>query len=366
MSNALSYLLGNYFFNSFASIKLIEQLILGLLQVRDVNLTQLALTIKGNEQASRYKKLQRFFAKFELSYTALAKLLIKLAGIDSDKWLLALDRTNWKFGQLDINILVLSICHKGIAIPIMWDMLPKGGTSNSFERQELIERFIKLFGVEKILGLLGDREFIGDIWFKFLSEKAVPFYIRIKENLTIGRAEKELVTANHLVKKLKNGEYKLLKGKRYLGKNYAGPKVSIAALRNDKGELVIIATNDKPYVALNLYKRRWEIETLFGCLKTRGFNFENTHMVHLDRISKLLGLLSIAFVFAHIVGEWQHSIKPIKLKKHGRRAISLFRYGLDYLRRIFLNTQKMLTALQEILDSFIRPLLAYLPRIILC
>lgn len=89
-------------------------------------------------------------------------------------------------------------------------------------------------------------------------------------------------------------------------------------------------------------------------------------MVHLDRISKLLGLLSIAFVFAHIVGEWQHSIKPIKLKKHGRRAISLFRYGLDYLRRIFLNTQKMLTALQEILDSFIRPLLAYLPRIILC
>ncbi|WP_410520711.1 transposase [Candidatus Tisiphia endosymbiont of Dioctria rufipes] len=40
----------------------------------------------------------------------------------------------------------------------------------------------------------------------------------------------------------------------------------------------IIATNDNPYQALDIYKRRWEIENLFACLKTRGFNFENTHL----------------------------------------------------------------------------------------
>jgi transposase len=130
---------------------------------------------------------------------------------------------------------------------------------------------------------------------------------------------------------------------------------------------VIIATNDKPQEALSIYKKRWEIETLFACLKTRGFNFENTHMVHLDRISKLLGLLSIAFTFAYIVGQWQHEeIKPIKLKRHGRKAISLFRYGLDYLRRIFLNTEKMVQKLQDIIDKFIKPLVAYLPGIIIC
>jgi hypothetical protein len=235
MNNALSCLLGNYFLNSFASIKLMEQIILGLLQVRDVNLTQLALTVKGTEQESRYKKLQRFFAKCELSYIALAKLLVKLAGVGSDKWLLALDRTNWKFGKLDINILVLSICYKGIAIPIMWDMLAKAGSSNNIERQELIKRFISVFGVEKISGLLADREFIGDQWLKFLFDRGVAFYIRIKENLTIGRAEGELVSANHLVKRLKDGEYIILKGARYLGKNYTGPKLSVAALRNYKG-----------------------------------------------------------------------------------------------------------------------------------
>jgi hypothetical protein len=164
---------------------------------------------------------------------------------------LAIDRTNWKFGKLDINILVLSICHNSIAMLIMWDMLPKTGTSNSNERKNLINRFLRVFGGEKILALLGDREFIGDNWLKFLADINVPFYVRIKGNLTIGRSGDELVTANQMVKKLKNSEYKVLKGRRFLGKNYKGPKVSVSALRNQEGELVIIATNDNPYQALD-------------------------------------------------------------------------------------------------------------------
>ncbi|CAF4466597.1 unnamed protein product, partial [Rotaria sp. Silwood2] len=212
MTSALSQLLGNYFFKSFASIKLIEQIITGLFYVRDVNLTQLALVVQGaGNDNSRYRKLQRFFSGFSFCYTALAKLLVAFAKIESEKWLLALDRTNWKFGKLDINILVLSICHNGIAIPIMWDMLPKTGASNSGERQKLIGRFLQVFGVEKISALLGDREFIGDDWLKFLADRNIPFYIRIKQNLTIGRSENELVTANPLVKKLQNNEYKVLR-----------------------------------------------------------------------------------------------------------------------------------------------------------
>ena len=48
-------------------------------------------------------------------------------------------------------------------------------------------------------------------------------------------------------------------------------------------------------------------------------------------IKKIFSLLAIAFCWAHKTGEWQHEIKPIKIKKHGRPAISLFRYGLDFI-----------------------------------
>ena len=37
-------------------------------------------------------------------------------------------------------------------------------------------------------------------------------------------------------------------------------------------------------------RERWEIETLFGCLKTRGFDFECTHVVEPERVQKLVAL----------------------------------------------------------------------------
>lgn len=70
---------------------------------------------------------------------------------------------------------------------------------------------------------------------------------------------------------------------------------------------------------------------MFGCFKGRGFNFEDTHITDQARIKKLVALLAIAFTWAHRTGEWRHEQKPIKIKKHGRPAMSLFRYGLDFL-----------------------------------
>ena len=50
-------------------------------------------------------------------------------------------------------------------------------------------------------------------------------------------------------------------------------------------------------------------------------------------MSKLLALLSLAMCWAVQTGEWLHQ-RPIKIKKHGRQAQSVFRYGLDYLRSV--------------------------------
>ncbi len=35
-----------------------------------------------------------------------------------------------------------------------------------------------------------------------------------------------------------------------------------------------------------MYRRRWEIETMFGCLKTRGFRMEDTHITDPDKSEK--------------------------------------------------------------------------------
>lgn len=87
------------------------------------------------------------------------------------------------------------------------------------------------------------------------------------------------------------------------------------------------------------YAKRWNFETLFGILTSRGFRFEETHLIEADRINKLLALLTLATVWAFKVGEGLHQQEPLKVKTHGRLAKSIFRYGLDYLPSIVFDIQ---------------------------
>src|SRR5512143_3511856 len=51
---------------------------------------------------------------------------------------------------------------------------------------------------------------------------------------------------------------------------------------------------------------RGQVETLFGCLKSRGFNLEDTHLTHPERLAKLMGLLAMAFAWTCRTGELLH------------------------------------------------------------
>jgi hypothetical protein len=84
---------------------------------------------------------------------------------------------------------------------------------------------------------------------------------------------------------------------------------------------------------LSLYAQRWGIEMLFKAEKTNGFYLEETHIIAHDRLATMLSMLYIAVAISVKIGVIRHSIKPIKVKKHGRRAISIFKYGFDTLKK---------------------------------
>ncbi len=119
-----------------------------------------------------------------------------------------------------------------------------------------------------------------------------------------------------------------------------GMALYFSGVRLPSGEYVIVAAPRAASTALEDYRVRRGIETLFACLKSRGFRLEETHLTDPERLAKLLALLAVAFRWAHVVGEWLAQAEPLrinKVKKHGRLAKSLFRHGLDYLRRILCN-----------------------------
>lgn len=229
-----------------------------------------------------------------------------------------------------INILTFAIAYKGIGIPLAWFVMDKAGNSFTNDRIKLLEKVISMMGISKIKGLLADREFIGSAWFDYLIKNKIPFYIRIKEDtLAKGARKGYAVPLKDIFRHVKEGKKKVLAQPLELLGNF----FYVAASRL-KDELLIVVTNKNPKKALQIYKIRWEIETLFACLKTRGFCFEDTHIIHPERIEKLIFVLCIAFCWSYRLGDLAEAIKPIKIKKHGRKAKSLFRYGMDKIREV--------------------------------
>jgi hypothetical protein len=331
-TNELATSLNQHFLWNKAKITCFIGMLLALITSRTVNLAKIACLFDSNaKQLSRYRRLQRFFAEFKIDYDNIAGFIFRMFFVSGGSWYLAIDRTNWKWGKSHINILMLAIVFKGTAIPIYWELLSenkKKGNSDTADRTALIEKFTARFGKNCIAGILGDREFVGHDWFGWLIKQKIPFYIRIKKNTVTTNSRGLSVDIDALFYDLKPQEERVIQGKRCIFDH----KLYLTALRLSDGELLILVTSQPPDNAIKIYGLRWQIETLFGCLKGRGFNFEDTHITDRERIKKLIVLLAIAFCWAHKIGEWRNDFQElIKIKKHGRPAVSLFRYGLDYI-----------------------------------
>ncbi|AUC60539.1 group IS10 transposase [Cyanobacterium sp. HL-69] len=316
-----------------ARLNFLALFLMALIRVRTVDLTSLSLAFRTcAKPESSYKRLQRFFANFNLDLSLIAKTIVSLMNIPQP-WVLSIDRTQWCFGSTCFNIFVLGIVHKGVAFPITWTMLEKKGNSNSCERMDLLDQFWEIFPTAQVSYICGDREFIGKEWLTYLMiEPQIPFRLRIKADHKIGDGQKSLASSI-LFAHLRMGESQTLSGKRWVW----GRQVYVSALRLEDGELLIVISNDSGKSAIADYAHRWGIETLFGMFKTRGFHLESTHFNQPERLSKLFTLMSLALCWAILIGEWLHEQIPLKIKKHGRRVKSIFRYGLDHLRMIFLD-----------------------------
>jgi hypothetical protein len=228
---------------------------------------------------------------------------------------------------------MLGVVHEGVAFPLLWVMLDKAGNSNQGERIDLLDEFVSLFPTVEVAYLTGDREFLGHLWVDYLhNTRHLPLRLRIRhsEKLYDGRRE---LTAKVLFSHLKVGQHSCLRQRRRLW----GHWLYVAALRLEDGDLLVVVSDAQPNRAIRDYGQRWGIETLFGCFKTRGFCLESTHLQDPERLSRMIALLSIALCWAFRTGQWQNQLKPIAIKKHGRKAVSLFRHGFNYLRQMMLN-----------------------------
>jgi hypothetical protein len=287
---------------------------------------KVAENIEGSAKTeSNYRRIQRIFKDQDIDFDMTARLLSSILP-DDEKWVLCMDRTNWKLGKSNINLLVLAVSYKGMAIPLLWKFLTKEeedsegkeitigkrGNSNLEERKYLMEKFIELFGVERIKVFTADREFIGREWFEWLNENDIPFVIRIRNNTLTDENELDSKSVDELFKHVRKNEFCAF-GKTTI----FDTKVHLGGIKASKADeaLIVVSNHKMDKNTISIYQKRWEIETMFGALKSKGFNFEESKISEEYKVEKLMAFLSISFIWSIIAGDYRADSKPIAYKK---------------------------------------------------
>lgn len=335
----LKEVLEEYFVGHGQRMTMMAKLILALLHMSTVNFAKLALVINAKVKASsNFKRIQRFMK----SYCFCQERFVRFAWeryADKGSWIaLSMDRTNWKFGRSNINILTIGISWRGTAIPLVWKLLDKRGLSNTSERIELLDELLKWLPDSeriKIRYLLMDREFGSKDWLTALKNRRIGFMIRIRVDAKVRKPGQQ---RERLAKELFNcTKFRCLRNKRVVFDH----RLFMGGCKIGAKEYLILVSDTAIKHQGRMYAERWGIEVFFGSCKRRGFNFEDTHLTKLERINTLIYLLGIAFIWAFKIGE-------IMVQKEGRITVkwvkdrrtklySIFRIGLDRLRLNILN-----------------------------
>lgn len=307
-------------------LKCTVSLIRSFIKNRTVNLT-IASTCMTNDtkKTSEYRKAQRFFEKFKMPLLDIGIFILSSLSRPKKGWTLSMDRTNWKFGETHINILTIGVVVNGIAIPVVWKVLPqktKRGNSDTTQRIEIIEQLLKIMPAKFIYALTMDREFIGKKWLKWLDDQGVPFVVRIKKN--------------HQVNGMRADEFRHQKRYKSHGiVNIWGLKFYYGAKPIHQGRdshLYVISNKFEAKDALKIYKQRWAIELLFSHLKKRGFNLEDTHMTDGVKLERLFGIVTLSFFATYSWGLMLSSVTKLTVAEQRK---SVFRLGLESLMELF-------------------------------
>jgi hypothetical protein len=337
--------------------KFIAQFIIGLIKSRNVQFCEVAQHLNDSvKPASNETRIQHFFRAVTLDYLVLARLIASLLPA-TGKLRLCLDRPEWDFGRCQVNILLVTVGCGEWQVPLYWELLDnRSGNSNAAQRIAVLEVCVAVLGRERIGLVLGDREFVGHTWLKWLKDNGLNFVMRLPKH--------------HLLRDESGGQCAIADLGLTQGQVYRVAQVQVDGVWGQAwvkalagGEFLFLFGTSGLTSLGQFYARRWTIEQCFQNLKGRGFNLENSHLRCHDKVRQLVALVSLAYCFCLSVGQAADRRKPLAHKKHGYRATSLSRHGLNIVRQLTRPATdaqtKLARMVEALLDWLVRQVAAY-------
>jgi hypothetical protein len=195
-----------------------------------------------------------------------------------------------------------------------------------------MRRYLARFSADSIRILLGDREFIGAEWLKFLNDNNIPFVIRLRGDLRVTDEAGHELTLGARLRRARRS--RVLDARLGTGEDAADAPLLHFAAKHIEGEWLIVCSNRPARPALETYRKRWAIECLFAEAKTRGLNLEDTRLTDLRKLDLLMAIVALALAWAAATAASLLGSRAPARKAHGYLSRSWFRTGLDHLRHV--------------------------------
>lgn len=196
--------------------------------------------------------------------------------------------------------------------------------------------------------LLADREYIGRKWFNFLvNDLSLNFVIRIPQ----GDYKTDLgYLYGQFIRDIKKGKTKAIAieigGSTFLliGTKNRNPE-------NADDDLLILMTNlpNKKHKIIAIYGIRWQIECMFKCLKSNGFNMEELGFTNPNKVRLMLCIVIACYVLCVCEGIKKMKAKAKKITKNNKEnRISIFHQGYEIVN---LKVQKIVLFLDWLINT---------------
>jgi hypothetical protein len=320
-------------------------LLVGIYLSRSVHLSLIANKIPGraklNSVVQRLSRLLQSAISVRKWYGPIGEELLQ-SQAQHGRIRLIVDGSKVSFHH---QLLMISIAYRRRAIPIAWTWVKgKRGHSSSIKLLALLRYVYKLIPNEVSVSIVGDCEFGAVAILRQLDTWQWRYVLRQKGDTCI-----DLTLHNHwqhFGDMVRSGQ-SLWLGRGFLTKEHVYATQLLAHWKAGEKEPWLLATNfASRQEALRAYRCRMWIEEMFGDFKGHGFNLEDSHLCHFQRLSRLTLAVVLLYVWlvafgSRVIRSGQRSL----VDRADRQDFSIFRIGCNMVERRLTNSQPLLVKL---------------------
>lgn len=318
--------------------KTLSLFVMGAIRAESIVLSKVAealLEESGAKAPSIERRLERFLSNSKIDSEGVWNVFMEavLPSFQQEPMQLVIDLTNY---EEHAQVVYIGIIQHSRVLPLVWKVMP-GQTKWDQGLWEIIEGLFKRlhpYLKNTDCTVIGDSAFGCFPMVELCRKYGFHYLFRICGNHTCERWSKE----GRLLPTCPVSELVNAPGKRFYGhirlwqEDQIETNLSGCWERGEEEALLVISDRPACRERILEYKKRWKVESTFEDMKSRGWDWEESHVRRLDRVDRmLLVLFLLLWWLAHLAASCIHHGKRDRYDRHDRRDKNIFRIGRLYL-----------------------------------